>query len=326
MRGFDPEFTDLTDYIIKITERIWERRDIGLIRRWYAPDCVTHTSMGPIRGAEAVVAGTLDTLNAFPDRQLLAEDVIWSGDDTVGFLSSHRVSSPGTHLGAGVFGPPTGRAIHSRALADCACLNNQVVEEWLTRDYAGILVQVGLDPAEFASRLAADDAAIGREPWHLDDARRLRAEGALRPPVHDDHPAARLVRQTLDAIWNRTEIGAVRDVYHPACVVHAPAARLLHGHDRLERWLIGWLSAFPDARLAVEHSIAREDAGLPIRVATRWWLTGTHTGYGAFGPPSGATVLALGITHHHVVDGRIREEWTVVDEVAVRKQIALHAG
>ena len=103
-------------------------------------------------------------------------------------------------------------------------------------------------------------------------------------------------------------------------------ARALHGHDRLERWLVGWLAAFPDARVAVEHSIAREDPGRPVRVATRWWLAGSHAGHGAFGAPSGAMVLALGITHHHVIGGRIQEEWTVVDEVAVRKQIALQSG
>jgi predicted ester cyclase len=105
-----------------------------------------------------------------------------------------------------------------------------------------------------------------------------------------------------------------------------PDARTLHGHERLFRWLFGMLAAFPDAKLAIEHSIALEEPGQPVRVATRWWLTGTHTGHGQFGPPSGATVLLLGITHSNVVNGRIRDEWVVADELALRKQIALQRG
>lgn len=323
MKGFDAEFAHLPDYIVKITERIWEGRGIGLIRRWYAEDCLMHTTAGPQRGVEAVVAGTLDTLNAFPDRRLLPEDIIWSGDEDAGFLSSHRVSAPARHDGPGAFGPPTGRELHFRAIADCFCRDNVISEEWLVRDTAGVALQLGLDPDALAAGQAAADLAAGREPWQLADAARLRRDGQLRPPVLQDHAAAKLVRETLVAIWNEAALDRVRQVYHPACVVHVPGARTLHGHARLERWLIGWLAAFPDAKLAVEHSIARDDPGQPIRVAARWWLTGTHSGHGAFGPASGATVLLLGMTHSVVVDGLIREEWLVADEVALRRQVAM---
>lgn len=325
MRGFSPEFTDLPDYIIKITERIWEERGIGLIRDWYAPDCLVHTGMGPVVGAEAVVAGTLDTLNALPDRRLLAEDVVWSGDDEAGYLSSHRLICPGTHRGHGELGPPTGRSVAVRAIADCAARDGQIYEEWLVRDYAGLVRQIGGDPDEVAARLAARDRAAGRAPWQLADARRLRETGRLRDPVHQDHPAARLVRETTEAVW-RADLQVVKDAYHPACSLHLPGYRTVYGHEGVWGFLFGYLSAFHDAKLVVEHSIARDDPGLPTRVATRWWMTATHSGTGVFGPPSGATVLMLGIAHAQVVDGRIREEWLLVDEIAVRRQIALQRG
>lgn len=324
--GFDPEFEDLPDYIVKITERIWEGRGVGLIRKWYARDCRVHTGMGPFTGADAMVAGTLDTLQAFPDRRLLPEDIIWAEAAPGEYLSSHRVLAPAQHAGHSALGPPTGRDITFRAIADCICVGNQITEEWLVRDQAGIALQLGLDPQELADRLALDDMLAEKAPWQIGPARMLRETGQLRPPALQDHPAARLVRDTMDAVWNRAELQAVAAAYHPACSVHAPGARTLHGHARLERFLIGYLSALPDARLLIEHSIARDDPGLPTRVATRWWLIGTHTGHGAFGSPSGATVLVLGITHSTVVQGRIREEWMVWDEVAVRKQIALQRG
>ena len=324
MRGFDPEFADLPDYIIKITERIWEGRHIALIGRWYSEDCAIHTSMGPARGAAGAIASTLETLNAFPDRRLLPEDIVWSGSDRDGFLSSHRIISPARHLGPGPFGPPTGAAMQFRSIADCFCIENRVTEEWLVRDQAGMCLQIGLSPDAMADALARADLAAGKSPWQLDDAATLRRDGGLRPPVHQTHPAAALVRETLGAIFAGKDVGAVHANYHPACAIHLPRMQTVHGHGRFSEALFGILAAFPDAALAIEHSIACETPGQPIRVATRWWLTGTHTGHGRYGSPSGATVLALIITHSHVVDGLVREEWHVTDEVAILKQIALH--
>jgi predicted ester cyclase len=325
MQGFDPEFNDLPDYIEKITERIWEGRGIGLIRRWYAEDCLIHTSMGPLKGVAAIVAGTFDTLNAFPDRRLLPEDVIWSGDAERGFLSSHRILSPATHLGTSHLGPPTGLEVQFRAIADCLCRENRVQEEWLARDLAGIAAQIGLDPDALARTFAEREAATGTEPWHLGAARTLREEGALRPAQWQDHPAAALVRGALEAIWGRAELHRIRELYHPAAIVHAPGAATLAGHERLSRWLFGLFSAFPDAKFVVEHSIANGDERR-ARVSTRWWLTGTHSGHGRFGPPSDATILLLGMAHSDVVEGQVRQEWVIADEIAVRKQIALKRG
>ena len=323
--GFDAEFHDIPDYIVKITERIWEGRGVGLIRRWYAEDCVVHTSSGPSVGAGLSVRGTLDTLSVLPDRRLLPEDVIWSEDEPATYLSSHRIISPGHHRGDGPLGPATGRLVNVRAIADCLCRGNRIVEEWLVRDAAGLVRQVGGDPEEVAQRLAAGEAAGGGEPWQTGPAARLRRDGGFRPALLHDHAAARMVREVHAAMW-RAELDIVADRYHPACGLHGPGGVTLHGHDGVWSTMFGYLSAIPDARVVIEHAIARDDPGLPVRVALRWWLTGTHSGWGRFGRPSGATVLILGITHAHVVDGRIREEWMLVDELAVRVQIARHRG
>lgn len=320
MQGFDPEYPDLPAWIIGITARIWEGRGLALIDRFYAPDCRIHTSMGPAQGVPGVIAATLQTLAAFPDRRLLPEDIVWSGNDQAGFLSSHRIVSPARHLGPGPFGPPTGRALQFRSIADCICLENRVTEEWLVRDQAGMCVQLGIDPETMAQTLAAADPT----PWHLADAQRLLTDGALRPPTHQDHPAARLHRDTITTLWTEKDLAAIRHAYHPACAIHLPRARLAYGHERLTEFLFGWLAALPDAVVAIEHSIALDEPGHPLRVATRFWLTATHTSDGVFGPASGATILALVISHAQIIDGHIREEWLVTDEVAILKQIAQH--
>jgi hypothetical protein len=110
----------LPGYILGITQRVREERSIQLIGRWSAPGCAIHTLAGPVRGAEAVVHGTLETLHAFPDRELLAEDVIWSdGGPGRDPLSSHRLLSSMTHVGDGLFGPSIGRLLATCTVAGC---------------------------------------------------------------------------------------------------------------------------------------------------------------------------------------------------------------
>ena len=151
MAGFDPEFRDLEQYIRVITDRIWEGRHIDDIYRYYSDPCVVETPASVTTALEEVVNGTRATLAMFPDRRLLAEDIIQSGDAGGGYLSSHRIISTMTHAGDGAFGKPTGKRIHVRTLADCVCKDNRIVHEWLVRDQAAIARHIGIAPRELAT-------------------------------------------------------------------------------------------------------------------------------------------------------------------------------
>ena len=95
MKGFSDEFQSPEHYIIDITYRIWEERGLERIRDWYSDDCPVKTPMSFSVGVDPVIAGTQATLDEFPDRHLLADDVIigdW--DDEVftprtGFVHRH---------------------------------------------------------------------------------------------------------------------------------------------------------------------------------------------------------------------------------------------
>ncbi|MGB0867529.1 MAG: ester cyclase, partial [Granulosicoccaceae bacterium] len=134
MQGFDPKFKDFPDYILGITKEIWEDRGIATLHQYYSKDIVVRTPLALSVGNEGVIAATLATLAEFPDRTLLGEDVIWSGDPEAGMLSSHRIYSTATHLGSGVFGTATGKPLRYRIIADCHAINNQIDDEWLIRD------------------------------------------------------------------------------------------------------------------------------------------------------------------------------------------------
>jgi predicted ester cyclase len=322
MHGYDPEFSDLPHFILEITRRIWEGRGIDLIRRWYADDCVMHTPGGPARGVAAVIAGTLETLHAFPDRRLLGEDVIWSGDDRAGFLSSHRLASVQRHRGDGLFGPPTGRVIRYRTIADCECHANRITEEWLVRDNAAIAHQVGLDIEAHAASLAAAEQA---PPWQTTSAAQAAVSGARSTDMRADPLAADLIGR-LGRVWNEAALRDLPGLYTEAANWHGPRHETRFGPGDLDDWFVGYQAAFPGARWECDHASVLRAAGRPERVALRWRLVGKHAGRGAFGAPSGAPILILGITHVEMLGTQVAREFTLIDELALWKQIKRHSG
>jgi len=323
MKGFEPRFVDLPDYILKITREIWEGRQVGAIRRYYAADCILRTPLAITKTSEDVVRGTLETLHSFPDRRLLGEDVIWSGNDQDGFLSSHRLTSPSTHLGDGAFGPPTGRPVRMRTLADCACRNNQIYEEWLVRDHAGILRQIGLETREFAFRKVAEERERGLTPSVFTPA--IDAAGSYRAP-QNWAAEGDLYVDLLRRLWQDKDLSVIDRAYDEAVCLAHPGNRDGHGKAPADRFWLSYLAALPDALFSLDHMIVRSDPGRPVRCAARWAVQGRHHGHGAFGPPSGAEIYLMAISHAEIVDDRIIREWVLVDELAIWRQIAIHQG
>ena len=109
MKGFDPKWKDFPDFIIGITKEIWENRDISSLKHYYSRDIPVRSPGSLVIGNTKVIAATVATLAEFPDRTLLGEDVIWSGEPETGMLSSHRIYTTATHLGNGAYGDATGK-------------------------------------------------------------------------------------------------------------------------------------------------------------------------------------------------------------------------
>ena len=109
MKGFDEEYTDIVDYIIRCTHRIWEEKGMGLCYTHYAHNAVIHTSEGIVYGRDEWTRRSIDGLAAFPDIRLFGDEVIWTGNDQDGFHTSHRIVAVGHNTGYSSYGPPTGR-------------------------------------------------------------------------------------------------------------------------------------------------------------------------------------------------------------------------
>ncbi len=322
MQGFDPKFRDFPDYIIGITREIWEDRGIATLHDYYAPDIVVRSPASVVVGNEGVIAATMATLSEFPDRTLLAEDVIWSGSPETGMLSSHRIMSHATHTGRGVYGAPTGKRLRYRILADCHAKDNAIDDEWLIRDQGAIVRQLGLEPQDYARDLIAREGGPERAVRPLTPE--TDVTGPYKGKGNDDGWGERYA--DLLARIMAADLAAIPRDYDRAVLSHYPGGVEDHGTGAVDRFWIGLRASFPSARFEVHHRIGRDDHMMPPRAAVRWSLTGRHDGWGVFGAPTGAEVHVMGISQAEFGPWGLRREYTLYDETAIWKQILLQTG
>ena len=325
MKGFDDDYVDIVDYIVRCTHKIWEEKGLGLIYSHYRHNVVIHTTDGMTYGRDKVIADSAKMLSAFPDSRLFADDVIWSGDDEQGFHSSHRITWVGRNTGYSIYGPPTGRKIIRQGIAHCFVKENRVVEEWICRDELSLVRQLGFDEHALARKMAAQDAARGLggpRPVAQGEVERLLGQGTpeVLPPVQDGDLEG-FVRRALHEVWNWRLLNKVDAYYARNYVAKVSTNRQLYGWGDYKAFVLGMLAVFPDAMLSVDHVCAIGNETDGFRVATRWTLTGTHDGLGVYGEPTGKRVYLMGITHHEIRDGKFVREWTLFDEFALLKQL-----
>ena len=322
MKGFSDRFTDFPDYILGITQEIWEHRNLATLHHYYAPDIPVRSPGSIVSGNEGVIGATMATLAEFPDRRLLGEDVIWSGSPEEGMLSSHRILSTATHLGDGVYGKATGKKLRYRIIADCHAIDNQINDEWLIRDQGAVVRQLGWDPKEYAIDLIEREGGPENcvQPFHpsIDQVGPYTGRG-------NDNVWGAKYSDILNRIMG-ADLGVIPAEYDRAVTGFYPGGKELISTDGVDGFWIGLRAAFPSASFTIDHQIGREDPMMSPRAAIRWSLTGKHDGWGAFGKPSGAEVHVMGISHVEFGPWGIRREYTLFDETSVWKQIAMKTG
>ncbi len=320
--GFDPRWTDFPDYIIGITKEIWEDRQINTLHHYYSEDIIVRTPASVVHGNRGVIAATMATLAEFPDRTLYGEDVIWSGDEHVGFLSSHRIMSTATHTHDGVYGPASGTKLRYRIIADCVAKENTIYDEWLIRDQGAIVRQLGLMPETYARNLIEREGGLDECVKPLTPAN--DKQGPYSAQGNNNEFGQRYV-DILNRIMN-AEMSAIPSEYDRACQLELPGGVTGHSHGDADQFWMGLRASFPSATFTAQHVIGRDDPAMSPRAAVRWSLQGKHEGWGSFGKPTGADVYILGISHAEFGPWGLRREYVLFDETSIWKQIVLGSG
>lgn len=319
LAGYDADYVDIVDYIVRCTHKIWEEKGIGLIYTHYAHNAIVHYSSGVMYGREAMVTNTLQRQAAYSDRRAYADDVIWSGNERDGFYTSHRLGSLGTNTGYTEWGPPTGRKIFRWGIADCFSVNNRIVEEWLMSDTTAELRQMGYDPLELAHR-----SVLPKLPYTHGEIDRMPT-GQQAPEFQDipswESDPQGFVRAILQNTWNARLVNMIRAYYIPGHIAFVPGGRKLYGYGDYENFVITLMASFPDLAMNIDNQCVVGSAERGYRVATRFTIQGTHEGYGPYGAPTGQRIFLIGAFHHVIRNKKIVQEWAIFDEFALLKQL-----
>src|SRR3954449_9794493 len=99
MRGFEDTFTDIIDFILRVTHRIWEEKAIGYLYEHYSSNARVFDDAGIVYGRERVIEATTQFITAFPDLRIHADEIVWCGDEDTGFWTSHRCTFVGHNTG-----------------------------------------------------------------------------------------------------------------------------------------------------------------------------------------------------------------------------------
>ena len=322
MQGFDNKFKTFPDYILGITHEIWEQRGVETLNHYYSDDIVVRSPSSVVVGNQAVIKATYATLDEFPDRELLGEDVIWSGTPEQGMLSSHRILSTATHNGDGAFGKATGTKLVYRVIADCHAINNQINDEWLIRDLGAIVQQLGWTPTDYARQQIIDEG--GPEACIKPFSPATDIDGPYQGTGNDDE-WGQAYADILTSLMAGND-AVVNTRYDRAAHAAYPLHQTAHGYADITAFWAELRASFPSAQFTLHHQIGRADPLMPPRAAVRWSLSGRHDGQGRFGVPTGADVYIMGISHAEFGPWGLRREYTLIDDVAVWKQIHLHTG
>lgn len=312
---------DIVDFILGITFEIWEEGGVELIHQYYAPDCVVWGLDGITHGAAAVVDGTRETLRGFPDRLLLAENVIWSGSRDDSYYTSHRLLSLATNNGPSLYGPATGVRIRMTNIADCVIEDGLIVREWLVRDNMTLATQLGAEPVDAARKMAARRSPELAE-WIATESERVQnvqVPIALERPVTPREDPTAFAWRVLHSCW-RGDRDLFDTTHAPYSVLHRSPLSHYSGRAAVYDYYTNLRRILGDVHYSVDHVSSQPFAQNGIDIAVRWTVTGNHRGEVLGVKPTGKPMFLMGVTHWRCVNDRISAEMTIFDDLAVLSQ------
>ncbi|MFL5800996.1 MAG: ester cyclase [Roseiflexaceae bacterium] len=128
--------------IIRRYREAHNANDMAALDDIVAADLISHNSFpGLPSGREGGKMAHQGVVAAFADGRTTSEDLVAEGDKVV-----ERFSFRGTHTGAFLGVPPTGKIIQSTGISVFRIANGQIVEHWGENDGIGVMIQLGVLP------------------------------------------------------------------------------------------------------------------------------------------------------------------------------------
>ena len=125
------------------------------------------------------------------------------------------------------------------------------------------------------------------------------------------------VRLFIEEVFNKGNFSVLEDVIHPEYRYSSPDEQL-EGIDQLMELIKGFRHGIPDLNLSIDDLFVSEN-----KVCTRFTLTGTHQGEFMGISATENNIKVNGVVISLVEDGKIIEEWEILDMLSFFQQLGL---
>lgn len=215
----------------------------------------------------------------FPDGRFEVERFVVEGDTVV-----TRWRATGTHHGAFMGIPATGRAVNITGVAIHRIADGRIVESWGNWDMLGLLQQLGVLP----------------QPQSASDG--------------DENKV--FMQRFVHEVINEKNLDALDTLVADDFVEHVPFPGQGPGREGLRHVIGQFLTAFPDLHWALDEQIVEGD-----KVVSRFTWTGTHRGSFLGVAPTGRRVQVWGLVIDVVRGGQFAESRIIMDTLGLMQQL-----
>jgi steroid delta-isomerase-like uncharacterized protein len=126
-----------------------------------------------------------------------------------------------------------------------------------------------------------------------------------------------VVRRLVNGVWADRNLAIVDELIASDYVGHDPTQpEPIRGPEGYKQFVGMYQAAFEDGMVTIDDEIAEGDL-----VVTRWTGRGTHTGELMGIAPTGKEVTVSGITISRLANGKIAEEWELMDALGMMIQL-----
>jgi steroid delta-isomerase-like uncharacterized protein len=126
-----------------------------------------------------------------------------------------------------------------------------------------------------------------------------------------------IVKRYWEGKWNERRPEILDELQTQDVIYHGTSMEM-NGIEEYKRVYSSFLSAFHDTQVTFEDLIAEGD-----KVMSRITFSAVHKGELEGIPPTGKTLTISLFTIFRLVDGKIVEEWEIIDELGMMMQLGM---
>jgi steroid delta-isomerase-like uncharacterized protein len=138
---------DVKRLISRFVQELWNERRLDVADAIFSKDCVTHQLRSGVpadavpRGPQLIREHVTGWIASFPDLRFSIEQMLSEGDRV-----AMQLLMEGTHQGAWLGIPPSGKKMHIRMFTVHRVVQDKIVEDWVLVESLGIFQQLGVVP------------------------------------------------------------------------------------------------------------------------------------------------------------------------------------